>query len=81
MAAYKAGVHHVIIPKENERDLSEFDPEIRENLIYHPVTTIDEVIALATVQEKKPASKSAASRKKSAKSAKEKIDSRHQIQP
>lgn len=72
MAAYKAGVHHVIIPKENERDLSEFDPEIRENLIYHSVTTIDEVIALATVQEKKSAAKSTASRKKTAKSAKEK---------
>ena len=67
MAAYKAGVRHVIIPKENERDLSEFDPEIRENITYHPVETIDEVIALATVREKKPAAKSASPRKKTAK--------------
>ena len=69
MAAYKAGVQHVIIPKENERDLAEFDPEIRENITYHPVETIDEVIALATVREKKSAVKSANTRKKSAKSA------------
>ena len=67
MAAYKAGVQHVIIPKENERDLSEFDPEIRENISYHPVETIDEVIALATVREKKPAAKPKSSRKKAAK--------------
>ena len=69
MAAYKAGVQHVIIPKENERDLAEFDPEIRESITYHPVETIDEVIALATVREKKSAVKSANTRKKSAKSA------------
>ena len=67
MAAYKAGVQHVIIPKENERDLSEFDPEIRENISYHPVETIDEVIALATVREKKTAAKPKSSRKKAAK--------------
>ena len=69
MAAYKAGVHHVIIPKENARDLADFDPEIRVNLTYHPVSTIDEVISLATVQEKKSAVKSTASRKKAAKPA------------
>ena len=68
MAAYKAGVKHVIIPKENERDLAEFDPEIRENITYHPVSSIDEVIALAVVTKEKPAAKSAKGRKKTAKS-------------
>ena len=68
MAAYKAGVKHVIIPKENERDLAEFDPEIRENITYHPVSSIDEVIALAVVSKEKPAAKSAKGRKKTAKS-------------
>ena len=55
MAAYKAGVKHVIIPKENERDLAEFDPELRENITYHPVSSIDEVIALAVVTKEKTA--------------------------
>ena len=55
MAAYKAGIRNVIIPKENERDLSELDPEIREGLNFCPVTTVDEVIALATLPQKKVA--------------------------
>ncbi len=75
MAAYKAGVKHVIIPKENERDLAEFDPELRENITYHPVSSIDEVIALAVVTKEKPAAKSAKGRKKtSAKNADKRID-------
>ena len=53
MAAYKAGIRNVIIPKENERDLSEIDPEIREGINYCPVSTVDEVIALATLPHKK----------------------------
>ena len=68
MAAYKAGVKHVIIPKENERDLAEFDPELRENITYHPVSAVDEVIALAVVTKEKSAAKSAKGRKKTAKS-------------
>lgn len=67
MAAYKSGIRNVIIPKENERDLAEFDSEILENITYHPVSMIDEVIALATVSEKKAVSKPAAPRKKTAK--------------
>ncbi len=64
MAAYKAGVRHVIIPKENERDLADFDAELRENLIYHSVSTIDEVLALAIAQEDKPVKKTSSLRKK-----------------
>ena len=73
MAAYKAGVKHVIIPKENERDLAEFDPELRENITYHPVSSIDEVIALAVVTKEKPAAKSSKGRKKTAKSVSEEL--------
>ena len=49
MAAYKAGIRNVIIPKENERDLAEIDEEVREGLTFHPVSTVDEVIGLATL--------------------------------
>ena len=70
MAAYKSGIRNVIIPKENERDLAEFEPELLENITYHPVEMIDEVIALATVAGEKPAEKTVKSRKKaSAKSS------------
>ena len=67
MAAYKAGIHDVIIPKENERDLAEFDPEIRDNIAYHPVENIDEVLELALVCEKKVDKKAVSARKKAAK--------------
>ena len=53
MAAFKAGIRSVIIPKENERDLADLDPEIREGLHFCPVSTVDEVIALATLPQKK----------------------------
>ena len=64
MAAYKAGVRHVIIPKENERDLSEFDAELLENITYHPVSTVDEVLALAIAPQDKPVEKPVRGRKK-----------------
>ena len=56
MAAYKAGIKNVIIPKENERDLQDIDEEIREGLRFYPVSTVDEVIALSTLPQKKIAS-------------------------
>ena len=74
MAAYKSGIKHVIIPKENERDLADFDPEIRENITYHPVETIDEVLALAIAAKKQPAAKPKNSRKKAAKPASKRVE-------
>ena len=53
MAAFKAGVSNVIIPKENERDLDDIDREVRDGLTFYPVETIDEVIALAALPLKK----------------------------
>ncbi|MDD4125539.1 MAG: endopeptidase La [Victivallales bacterium] len=47
MAAYKAGAKTVIIPKDNEKDIEEFDNEIKNNLTFIGVTRIDEVLALA----------------------------------
>lgn len=51
MAAYKAGVKTVIIPKENEPDLWEIDSVIRENVNFLPVTRLDEVFAAALQQD------------------------------
>lgn len=47
MAAYKAGIRNVIIPKDNIRDLVEIDDSIKESLNFIPVSTIEEVIRLA----------------------------------
>ena len=53
MAAYKAGIRNVIIPKQNERDLSEMDSEIRDSIIFHPVENVDEVLTLAIAKRGK----------------------------
>ncbi len=50
MAAYKAGVHTVCIPGENQRDLSEIDPLVRENLEFIPCSNVDQVLKAAIVR-------------------------------
>ena len=47
MAAFRAGVRHVVIPWQNARDLPEVPAEVREGLQFHPVRTMDEVLTLA----------------------------------
>ena len=47
MAALRHGVHTVIIPKENERDLPEIDQTVRRALNFIPVSTADEVLSAA----------------------------------
>lgn len=50
MAAYKAGVHTVCIPSENQRDLSEIGPLVRENLEFIPCSNVDQVLKAAIVR-------------------------------
>lgn len=52
MGALRAGVHTVILPKENEKDLDEIDPLVREKLRFVPVETVDAVFAEALVLPK-----------------------------
>jgi ATP-dependent Lon protease len=47
LAARRFGVREVIIPSENERDLTEIPSEIRENLIIVPVRKMEEVFTRA----------------------------------
>lgn len=47
LAALRAGIKHVIIPHENERDLKEIPSNIKEGLQIHPVRWIDDVLKLA----------------------------------
>ena len=46
MAALRVGVTTVIIPKENEPDLEEIDPLVREQLRFVAVEHADEVLEL-----------------------------------
>ncbi len=47
MAAYKNGIHTVIIPKDNEPDLQDVDKAVKEKVRFIPVENFKDVIALA----------------------------------
>ena len=47
LAAGRAGVRVVLIPKENEKDLAEVPAEIKAGLTIHPVAHMDEVLGFA----------------------------------
>ncbi len=51
LAAHRAGLREVILPKENEKDLVELPGAVREELAFHPVTSAAEVLALALQPE------------------------------
>lgn len=72
MGAYKMGIKTVVIPKDNESDLYEVDPVVKENVRIIPVESIDEVLEIAFDLEKKPDNSAAEkpSAKKTAKSKK-----------
>ena len=55
MAAYRAGIKTVLIPKDNEPDLAEIDAEVRDQLTFICADRIDTVLDAALV--KKPAKK------------------------
>ncbi|MEO7083643.1 MAG: endopeptidase La [Gemmatimonadaceae bacterium] len=49
VAAHRNSVRHVLIPHQNIRDLEELPKEVQNGVTFHPVKTMDEVLALALV--------------------------------
>ena len=47
LAAHAAGLTDVILPERNRGDLDDIPEEVREQMNFHPVMTIDEVLELA----------------------------------
>jgi ATP-dependent Lon protease len=47
LAAHAAGLTDVILPERNRADLDEVPAEVREQMTFHPVMSIDEVLELA----------------------------------
>ncbi len=47
LAAYRNGIKTIIIPKDNDKDLPDIPDEIRDNIRFHKVDDITEVLALA----------------------------------
>jgi ATP-dependent Lon protease len=52
LAAHRAGLTEVVLPKRNEGDLEDVPEKVREQIAFHPVETIDEVLAIALSQER-----------------------------
>ncbi len=64
LAALRAGIKRVIIPKDNAKDLKEIPKNIVEALEIYPVKWIDEVWALAFTEMPKPKKLKKADKKK-----------------
>ena len=51
LAAHRAGIKKVILPKENERDLQDVPEDVRAELMFIPVETIEDVLKEALAIE------------------------------
>ena len=47
LAAHRAGITTVLIPKRNEPDLEDVPAEVREKLTVHPMRDVRDVLRLA----------------------------------
>ncbi len=54
LAAYRAGLREVIMPKGNEKDLRDVPTEVRQNMAFTFVATMDEVLRLALLPAPEP---------------------------
>ena len=53
LAAHRAGIKQVIIPKENEKDLADMPKKIIDDIKITPVEHADEVLKIALTKELK----------------------------
>ena len=45
LAAYRAGIFEILLPRENDKDLEEVPEEVRDKMTFHLVESMDEVLA------------------------------------
>ena len=53
LAAHRAGINHVLIPKENEKDLVDIPKKVKEDIKITPVKKVDDVLKIALTKELK----------------------------
>jgi len=46
LGAHRAGIKHIILPQQNEGDLEDLPADVRDVLVFHAVSTLDEVFEL-----------------------------------
>jgi ATP-dependent Lon protease len=52
LGAHRAGITTIILPRRNEGDLEDLPAELREQMEFVPVETIDQVLAKALLPAK-----------------------------
>jgi ATP-dependent Lon protease len=52
LGAHRAGIKSIILPKDNEADIEDIPEEVRGQLSFYPVETLEEVLKIALVPEK-----------------------------
>ncbi len=56
LAAYRNGIVDIIMPQDNEKDLADIPDEIRENIRWHQVSDMTQVLELALIKDTDDAS-------------------------
>ncbi len=54
LAAHRAGIREILLPRDNDKDLEELPDNVREEMRFHLVDHMDEVLALALLPAEKP---------------------------
>jgi ATP-dependent Lon protease len=54
LAAYRAGITHVMLPTGNKRDLRDVPTDVREGMQFHYVDRMDQIFDLALIGEPRP---------------------------
>ncbi|MDO5073283.1 MAG: endopeptidase La [Neisseria animaloris] len=54
LAALRGGIKHVLIPKDNVKDLEEIPDNVKDGLTIHPVKWIEEVLAFGLERQPEP---------------------------
>ncbi|HYD54803.1 MAG TPA: S16 family serine protease, partial [Gemmatimonadaceae bacterium] len=52
LAAYRAGLREVIMPKSNEKDLRDVPDEVKQNMTFRFVERMDEVLQIALMPDR-----------------------------
>src|SRR4030095_16900801 len=56
LGAHRAGITHIILPKDNEADIEDIPEDVQQKLTFHCVDTLDEVFEIALLPAARPVS-------------------------
>jgi ATP-dependent Lon protease len=51
LAAHRIGIEHIIYPRDNQKDLVDVPPSVQKDLVFTPVSHLDEVLQIALMRE------------------------------